>query len=152
MFKTEVYMNKEHYKTRKSNNLIFYIFIISLLSVALFMNISKLVWQIPKYLGQNEVAIIIERFKPLSYAFQPCKRIGYITDLDVQENPLKYKREFTLICYALSPALVVRDPNREIVVGNFHNVDNQSRILNNKKYVLVHDLGDGVLILRKHNR
>lgn len=58
-------------------------------------------------------------------------------------------RWFMLTQYALAPVVVVRDPNRPLVVCNVQDPTRVSQVCQRPGLVLVRDLGNGIALLRR---
>lgn len=92
---------------------------------------------------KDPYARIVERFERLGGRLPSHGVIGYVTDDDVERWV-----EFYVAQYALSPVIVAKGVDHELVVGNFHDSASGQRICESKGLTPVKDLGDGLILLR----
>lgn len=71
--------------------------------------------------------------------------VGYVTDLSGDEGD----RSFYLAQYTLSPLIVERTTQAELVVGNFKDPVLASEIAIRNDLILVENFGQGIFLFRK---
>jgi hypothetical protein len=102
-------------------------------------------------LGNDEESLDLRRFERLRRLLPAHVTVGYEAD---PENPLEDRQEvrrFYLTQYALAPDLVVADANREFVVANYRAPD-KCRVCKSSDFVLLADLGQGLMLFRRAPR
>ncbi len=82
------------------------------------------------------------RFAPLRPYLAKDDVVGYVTD--VRDTRGYYKAR-----WVLSPARVLYDTPREIVVGDFYSPQNTNRLIEQAGYEVIRDCGNGVRLLRR---
>ncbi len=103
-------------------------------------------------------AVYDERFSALRAALPARAVVGYVTDRQAGERLTAPEalQEFFLTQFSLAPAIVVRGAIPSLSVGNFPDRDRRAMVqrlaeLADSIYV-IHDFGEGVLLLGKIER
>ena len=73
---------------------------------------------------------------------------GVVCYLPNPESSFQAKKDYFLAQYALAPLLLRANADCETVIGDFAG-GAPSEVLNQQHVVLVHDFGDGLLLLRR---
>ena len=90
------------------------------------------------------VSLFEERFGRLRPLIDSGKPLGYVTDLPPAET-----RSYYMARYVLSPTQVLWQTPCERAIGDFHSPRFIAPTLNREGYVILRDLGDGVLLLER---
>lgn len=131
---------------------------VGLVLILLFAATSSMHWlrnvvsAMVKSTGVDEITAYEARYQELKHTLPPEIVVGYLSDpvppdLPRSEGRTHFKR-FVLTQYALSPVIVVRSTEPDLVVGNFEShahADTAAAF----QLTLVHDFGDGVMLFRK---
>jgi hypothetical protein len=103
-----------------------------------------------RFFGHPGIAAYESRFDELRDALPARGIVGYATDVPPEKiftNP-KATAFFYVAQYALAPLIVANDPERELVIGNFHRPPalppGAAEIWSVSK-----DFGDGLYLLRR---
>jgi hypothetical protein len=99
----------------------------------------------PPTLGQDEISLYERRFEALKRDVPPGSVVGYVED----RPEFWTAKQYYLTQYALMPSVVVYDPTREVIVGNFSNPEKSAEVLAFYKLTTVKDFGNGVMLLGK---
>jgi hypothetical protein len=102
-----------------------------------------------RFFGHPGIAAYESRFDDLKDALPARGIIGYATDTpseDVFSNP-EATAFFYVAQYALAPLIVANDPERELVIGNFHRPPALPPG-GDEAWSVSRDFGDGLYILR----
>lgn len=98
--------------------------------------------------GRDEGVRLQERFKPLRSLVGPCDLLGYVSDIDAVKDGDQYWMEAKYINYAITPAFIDEQRPLPLVVGNFYKLDQVQKVLEARNLRVLHDLGDGVMLLK----
>ena len=97
----------------------------------------------------EEISSLEKKFEGVE-AYLPSRGIiGYIDD---DENILKNveaARTFILTQYILAPLIVVRDTDKKIILGNFHDSATGMKIAGKNDLICIEDFGNGLMLLEK---
>lgn len=85
---------------------------------------------------------------PLRTLLSPGEIVGYTSDVDDPRDPAVGTGVYYMTQYALAPALVARETQRRLVVGNFHRPESAEVFLAKSNWVAVTNLGNGVVLFR----
>lgn len=97
--------------------------------------------------GRDRISQYAERFNPIRNAVPPHALVGYLTDLtsDSLSTDAVAVEHFYLAQYALAPAVLKPGADAEFIVGNFSHTELPKQY----SYLrIVHDFGDGLMLLR----
>jgi hypothetical protein len=94
----------------------------------------------------SQTAAFQGRFAEIRRALPSHGVVGYVTD--AAPNQATRTTEFYLTQYALSPVVLVDDPNQKLVVANFHSVSPDQALLSATRLTPVRNFGNGVFLLR----
>jgi hypothetical protein len=131
---------------------------IGLVLILLFAITSSMHWlrdvvsATVKSTGVDEITSYEGRYQQLKQTLAPNIIVGYLSDpvppdLPRSESRAHFKR-FVLTQYALSPVIVVRSTEPDLVVGNFESHAHANTAAD-YHLTLLHDFGNGVMLLRK---
>ena len=105
-----------------------------------------------------QVQSYTDRYAALRGLLPPRGTVGYLSEgpgAPASENQAPDETEsyqarwFMLSQYALAPVIVVRDPNRPLVVCNVQDPTRVPQVCQRPGLVLVRDLGNGIALLRR---
>lgn len=132
-----------------------------LLALIALFGVSRVIWrtgpEAPPTLDA-QVQSYTDRYAALKGLLPPRGIVGYLSDgpgPPASENQAPDKTEayqarwFMLTQYALAPVIVVRDPNRPLVVCNVQDPTRVSQVCQRPGLELVRDLGNGIALLRR---
>lgn len=136
----------------------------ALLAVVALFGVTRLICQRsaeePPTLD-SQVESYIERYTGLKDALPPRGVVRYLSEDPApppQEDEAPDEREayrgrwFMLTQYALVPLIVVRDPERPLVICNVRDPMTVSRVCQGPGLEMVRDLGNGLALLRRVQR
>lgn len=98
----------------------------------------------------DSVTVYEKRFAELKDGLELGEVVGYITDVGT-ESVLKNSSataRYYLAQYALSPSVVANSTEYEKVVGNFHQPITNSGVFQKRKFVVLKNLNNGVMLFR----
>ncbi len=101
--------------------------------------------QISDHIPPSKIALFGRRFAGLRGALPAHGVVGYVSDADEGEATW----EFYETQYFLTPALLERSTQHELVVGNFHHTPVDADWLAGQSLVLLRDYGDGVMLFSR---
>jgi hypothetical protein len=97
----------------------------------------------------DPVTIFEQRFEPLKPRLLKSEKIGYWTDIPEQQ-PGQWFKEYFLTQYSLSPTVVDNSVDCcSLIVANVHDPSSVQSLIRNGRLSLVHDYGNGVLLLSR---
>jgi hypothetical protein len=100
-----------------------------------------------------QVQSYIERYAGLTKLLPAHGIVGYLSDDPGNAlTSASDARRFFLTQYALAPLIVVRDSNQALVICNVQDPTGVSRACEKSGLLLVHDLGNGVALLRRDKK
>ena len=104
-----------------------------------------------KSIGSDEITLYEKRFKGLKEMLSSHNVVGYITNKCLKDLTADAEATmgYYLTQYTLSPVIVVNDPERQLVVGNFHNTATIPKISTKRNLILLKDFGNGVMLFRR---
>lgn len=117
----------------------------ALLAIALLSNIALLVETAPSRQSFDTTAYL-DRFSAIRADLPKNTTVGYLTDAD--SNATSTQAEFGLAQYALIPSILANNPDEKWVMANVHTPQSPS-FYQSRSLELVHDYGNGVMLLRK---
>lgn len=128
---------------------VFLLALVSLASSALLLRETE---PIARGMGKDEITLYLRRFEALRKALPAHATVGYETDSeDLLQDPGDVKR-FYLAQYALAPVILVAGVDQDLVIGNYQDPGSNCRICRSKNFVLLADLGNGLVLFRKAAR
>ena len=98
----------------------------------------------------DEVTAYESRFRELKDSLPKRGVVGYFDGVASGPRTIHDSRRFFLAQYAVAPTLVVRDRYHELVIGNLRPGMDSVRIPPELR--LVHDFGNGLLLLKHRSR
>jgi len=128
---------------------IFFLALVSLTSSAVLLRGTAPI--VPGSMGKDAITLYLRRFEALRRVLPAHATVGYETDLDDSLEDRAEVKRFYLAQYALAPVIVVPGVDRDVVVANYENPGN-CRICKSREFVLLKDLGDGLMLFRKAAR
>jgi hypothetical protein len=77
--------------------------------------------------------------------------IGYLSDTPdtAGMTPGLYERRYSSAQYCLAPLVIANSTEPELILGNFFFPGGAQRAMAGRKFLVLHDFRNGVLILRK---
>lgn len=92
-----------------------------------------------------DISPYLSRFEPVRTRLPNDSVIGYVSDKEDWGLRL-------LAQYALAPALIEAGVNRPVVLGNFHTTHNPRDAFPDKRFFLLQDFGNGVVLMAVTSR
>ena len=100
----------------------------------------------PSAVKRTDISRYAERFEALRAALPSRGTVGYYSD-DTEDEGLSRNR-FHVARFALTPVILVRSTDFEVVVGNFQSAAH-ARDLVQRGFSLRQDFGGGLMLFRK---
>ncbi len=106
-----------------------------------------------KDLGNDQVTLYEKRFDGVKRYLGSVNIVGFITDIDDKRPPtdIEFARRYFLTQYALSPIIVLKDYNHDIIIANFHNYDSELPDSIKEEFTLLKDFGKGLKIFKRES-
>jgi hypothetical protein len=92
--------------------------------------------------GSGRQDALASRFEPLRAALPPRGTVGWISDVDADQ-------EWTFVAYVLTPVVVVKASDRPVLVASFHSSEAERAALATGAFVVRARGGDGALLLER---
>ncbi len=102
--------------------------------------------------GEDEITLYLMRFEALRRVLPAHGTVGYETDSEDLQRDRRDVRRFYLAQYALAPVILVAGLDQDLVIGNYQDPGSNCRICRSTSFVLVADLGNGLMLFRKAAR
>ena len=97
-------------------------------------------------LGQDELARFEARLEAIRGDLPRYGVVGYVTD-----TPNNINLELVWTRYYLTPLVVIPYSQQHLVIGNFHKCPS-SEMLSERRFALVKDYGNGLMLLMNQER
>jgi hypothetical protein len=106
----------------------------------------------PSAANEDDVGPYVQRLERVRPLLPDSGRIGYITDVPVENIPLSphsetLKKRYALTQYALAPRALRPGTDEAIIIGSFSS--SATAAVATKELTVIRDLGDGLMLLRK---
>lgn len=131
--------------------------IILLFLFAIFTNskfLIQAVKRMSKDIGSDWISSHEQRYAELRKLLPSRGVIGYVTDKKPEEIFYSFRtlKEYYLTQYALSPVIVVNSQEPKIIVSNFTASSSMAKFLNDRRFMLLKNFGDGVALFERRSK
>ncbi len=131
---------------------------IALILFTLFSNMQLLFKQIisfdSKSIGEDYISLNEKRFTGLRKALPAHGVVGYLTDVSAEKIAVNATAMagYYAARYSLAPVVIANTPEKELVVGNFHNIKGYPHMYKKNGLVPVKNLNNGLFLLRRETQ